>query len=87
MIRTARCCCGALRAETTGEPNFVVACHCTECQRRTGSPFGVGAYFPKTQVTVSGAEKIHVRDGQDRRKLRIRFPDRVERQSKPRLQS
>ena len=41
MTRIAHCCCGSLRAETTGEPAFVAACHCTECQRRTGAPFGV----------------------------------------------
>jgi quercetin dioxygenase-like cupin family protein len=50
MTRIAHCCCGSLRAETTGEPALVAACHCMECQRRTGSTFGVGAYFPKEQV-------------------------------------
>jgi hypothetical protein len=46
MIQIAHCCCGSLRADVTGEPAFVGACHCTECQRRTGSPFGVNTYFP-----------------------------------------
>ena len=73
MTRTARCCCGNLQAQTTGEPGFVVACHCQECQRRTGSVFGVGAYFPKAQVTVSGAHKTYIRDGQSGHKLHIRF--------------
>lgn len=49
MIRIAQCCCGALRAEATGEPAFAGACHCPECQRRTGSPFGVSTYFPKVR--------------------------------------
>jgi hypothetical protein len=35
MTRTARCSCGGLQEEAGGEPSFVVACHCTECQRRT----------------------------------------------------
>jgi hypothetical protein len=39
------------------EPFSVVACHCLACQRRTGSPFGVGAYFAETQATISGASK------------------------------
>jgi hypothetical protein len=35
-----------------------------------------GRLFPKAQVTVSGTDKIHIRDGQDGRKLRIHFcPD------------
>jgi len=54
MTRIAHCCCGSLRAKATGEPAFVGACHCTECQRRTGSPFGVGTLFPKEQVRIEG---------------------------------
>jgi hypothetical protein len=62
--------------EASGEPSFVVACHCTECQRRTGSVFGVSAYFAKTQITPGGTSKTYIRDGQDGRKLHIRFcPD------------
>ena len=61
MTRIAHCCCGSLRAETTGEPAFAAACHCMECQRRTGSPFGVSTYFPKEQVRTKGPSKIYVR--------------------------
>ena len=73
MNRNARCCCGSLRVETSGEPAAVVACHCGECQRRTGSPFGVGAYFPRANVRTQGASKVYVRDGQEGRKLRMHF--------------
>jgi len=76
LTRTARCCCGGLQVEASGDPRFVVACHCTECQRRTGSVFGVSAYFRKGQINPSGISKVYVRDGQDGRKLRIHFcPD------------
>lgn len=76
MPRTAHCCCGSLRVETKGEPAIVAACHCLECQRRTGAPYGVGAYFEKTQVRAHGASKIYIRDGQEGRKLRFHFcPD------------
>jgi hypothetical protein len=71
--RIASCCCGKLNAETSGEPAFIVACHCRECQRRTGSVFGVGAYFPKSQVKLKSGGKMYVRDGQDGRKLRMHF--------------
>jgi hypothetical protein len=72
-MRTARCCCGSLRADTTGEPVFVAACHCRECQRRTGAPFGVSAYFPREQVQIEGVSTEYVRDGQEGRKLRFYF--------------
>jgi hypothetical protein len=76
VIRTARCCCGGLQVVASGEPSFVVACHCTECQRRTGSVFGVSAYYPKAQICPSGASRTHTRDGQDGRQLRLHFcPD------------
>jgi hypothetical protein len=35
----------------------VVACHCIACQRRTGSVFGVAAYYPHDQVKVEGKAK------------------------------
>ena len=73
MARTAHCSCGALRVEVSGEPDAVVACHCGECQRRTGSVFGVGAYFKKERVRSEGPDKIYVRDGQEGRKLRNHF--------------
>ena len=45
MTRTAHCSCGALRVEVSADPDAVGVCHCGECQRRTGSVFGVGAFF------------------------------------------
>src|SRR5215469_12391782 len=73
MTRTAHCSCGALRVEISADPDAVVACHCGECQQRTGSVFGVGAYFKKEHVHAEGPSKIYVRDGQEGRKLRQHF--------------
>jgi hypothetical protein len=73
MSRIARCCCGSLRVETISEPATIVASHCSECQRRTGAPFGVSAYFERTQVRAEGPFKVHIRDGQEGRKLRFHF--------------
>ena len=73
MTRTAHCSCGALRVEASADPDAVVACHCGECQRRTGSVFGVGAYFKKEHVRAAGPSKIYVRDGQQGRRLRMHF--------------
>ena len=76
MTRIARCCCGSLRAEATGEPSRFRICHCTECQRRTGSAFGVSIYFPKEQVRTDGPSKVYVRGSDSGRKVEIHFcPD------------
>lgn len=61
MTQTAHCNCGQLRVEVTGAPDAVVACHCKDCQRRTGSVLGVGAYFPRDRVTITGESKEFVR--------------------------
>jgi hypothetical protein len=73
MSRIAHCSCGSLRVGATGEPTAVVACHCLECQRRTGAAFSVGVFFEKAQVRAEGASKVYTRDGQEGRKVRFRF--------------
>jgi len=67
MERIARCQCGALTAIVSGEPLEVGVCHCTGCQRRTGSAFGVGAYFPKSQVRLEGGHKEFRREADNGR--------------------
>lgn len=42
----ARCSCGAVALSLPGPTNRVATCHCIECQRRTGAPFGVAAFYP-----------------------------------------
>jgi hypothetical protein len=73
MIREARCSCGALRATTRGEPVRVSICHCHDCQRRTGSVFGVQARFPEDAVDVHGASKEYVRTADSGNVVRFNF--------------
>lgn len=74
--RIARCCCGALRVEVTGEPPRAGVCHCMECQRRTGSAFGVVAFFPKDRVRTEGPSKVYLRRSDAGRTVEFHFcPD------------
>ena len=57
----AECQCGHLTAELPGPSSVVVVCHCIDCQRRSGSPFGVLAYYPADQVTITGPAKRFAR--------------------------
>lgn len=41
----------------------VSACHCLECQRRTGSVFGVQARFRKTAASFHGKSTVFTRVG------------------------
>lgn len=59
----ARCSCGTLTLSLPEEPStIIVACHCIDCQRRTGAPFGVGAYYRVEFVTISGISKEFTHD-------------------------
>jgi len=73
QTRTARCSCGQLQVECSGEPDKVSICHCTECQRRTGSAFGVAVFFAKTAVQITGASQTYERLGDSGLPLRHHF--------------
>lgn len=60
-MRRAQCQCGALSAEAEGEPDAVVACSCTECQRRTGSVFADNAYYQREKLNLNGDAREFVR--------------------------
>ena len=47
------CVCGSVRYVTEGDPMRVVVCHCTWCQRRTGSAFSVEPVFGDPQLRMN----------------------------------
>ncbi len=47
---------GAIRYEIAREPLRVYACHCTDCQRFTGSAFAIGVVVPAEAFRVTGAQ-------------------------------
>jgi hypothetical protein len=59
----AECQCGDLAADVGAGAEQVVACHCRACQRRSGSPFGVIAYFDGADVTLHGRSSAFARTG------------------------
>ena len=63
MKRTATCACEQLRVTCTGEPVKVALCHCLDCQKRTGSTYGVAAFFPRREVETTGPSQTYRRTG------------------------
>lgn len=61
MMRVATCACDQLSVACEDEPVLVSLCHCLECQKRTGSTFGIAAFFVRDRVTVTGEASIHER--------------------------
>ena len=47
-----QCFCGAIRYRVTQEPLTLYACHCTECQRRTGSAFALSMWVKRADVEL-----------------------------------
>ncbi len=57
---TGGCLCGEIRYECQGEPLRAFICHCTDCQRFTGSVFSAELVFPKESFRIlSGSPKGH----------------------------
>ena len=72
--RVAACACGQVRLECEGEPALVAICGCTACQKRTGSAYGVSAFFPSAQVkSIEGTVKEFRRTSDAGRAMRSRF--------------
>jgi hypothetical protein len=76
MTRRASCACGNLTAICEGEPRGVSICHCLECQRRTGSIFGVAASYSPADVRIEGNARTFTRGSDDGTSVTFHFcPD------------
>ena len=60
-VHEGGCVCGAVRYVTRGEPIRVTVCHCTWCQRRTGTAFAVEPVFKEEQVEIKGDPRTKYR--------------------------
>jgi len=58
----AGCQCGKLTATIDdGADPMLVVCHCIDCQKRSGSPFGAMAYYPVRSVSFAGEVREYSR--------------------------
>ncbi|WP_185985733.1 GFA family protein [Aureimonas mangrovi] len=48
------CHCGAVRYRATIDPETVSVCHCTDCQRLSGSPFRVSVPADRSTIELTG---------------------------------
>lgn len=46
------CRCGAVRIRATAPPMLTMACHCTGCQKMTGSAFSTNVAIPTDAFAV-----------------------------------
>jgi hypothetical protein len=59
VTRTGTCACGQLRVKCAGDPVKVSLCHCLDCQKRTGSTYGIAAFL---DIEADGLFRTYRRD-------------------------
>lgn len=55
---TGKCRCGEVKIEITMEPLMTAACHCTGCQRMSGSAYSLTAMIPVDGFSVTEGDTV-----------------------------
>lgn len=63
QVHEGGCLCGAVRYRITGDPVHVTVCHCTHCQRNSGSAFSFNCAFPREAMTLEGPTSAYLDQG------------------------
>jgi hypothetical protein len=61
--RKGGCLCGAVRYALKGEPRAIAICHCTHCQRQSGSAFSFNLVIREADYEQSGETMVYVDKG------------------------
>jgi len=56
MVYSGGCQCGQIRYEVRSQPLTIYACHCTECQRQSGSAFGMSMPVLRSSLVILKGE-------------------------------
>ena len=56
LPQTGGCQCSKIRFEISEEPILIYTCHCTDCQRLTGSAFSIGVVVSSKAFRLMGIE-------------------------------
>ncbi len=54
---TGECLCGSVKFEADGDIAMMGNCHCTDCQKVSGSPFGTLVFMKESDVNITGDVK------------------------------
>ncbi len=53
-VRTGGCHCGSVAYSVSADPELTFFCHCSDCQKTTGSPFSVELMLPEDGFDCEG---------------------------------
>ena len=63
MQHQGGCHCGAVRYRWKGDPELTFYCHCTDCQKTTGSPYSMELMVSADGFEVDGSAASYVVTG------------------------
>lgn len=73
-VQEGGCQCGQLRYRFEGAPLAIAVCHCTECQRQSGSAFGMSLLVPQNSFQlIAGEVRDFTRSSDSGRRVRCVF--------------
>ena len=76
QTRNGGCQCGQIRYEISGEPIVLYRCHCTECQRQSGSAFGMSMWIKTKEFKItSGSPEKTIRTADSGGRIESYFCD------------
>jgi hypothetical protein len=67
------CHCGALRYEISAAPILTYTCHCTDCQRITGTAFSLAIIVPESAFRLTTGEPRPVERIADSGRVNVRL--------------
>ena len=70
---TGGCLCGKVRYTLTGEPLATMVCHCTHCQKQTGTSFSILLAAKSAAVSVTGTLASYADEGSSGQPIRRKF--------------
>ncbi|UNK37958.1 GFA family protein [Shinella sp. H4-D48] len=69
-----QCHCGFVTYEADIDPDALLICHCTDCQRLTGSPYRVTVRVPQADLTLTGeTPKVYTKIAESGRERFLHF--------------
>lgn len=73
MAMTGGCLCGKVRYTVNADPMFTGVCHCTTCQKQSGSAFTVVIGVQANSLSVQGDTTRFVNQGDSGKNVASRF--------------
>ena len=73
MEATGGCLCGAVRYQISRDPIFTALCHCTHCQKQSGSAFSIVMGVAASALSIDGEPASYMDRSDGGREVRRQF--------------